>query len=413
MSYKPFEGCEKKLTLIFGAVTEKSERYPGSLRSITEAEWREILKGAQCTIRSSISNEQVDAYLLSESSLFVFDRKVLLKTCGTTTPLGAVEAIRNRASNLGLELSYAEYTRSEFMFPTQQRSPHTSFMREVEVLLDMFPGGAWEVFGKEDREPNNDRGMRGSLKNLGCFCNPSITAATPLSENSSETSEVEPWPEDYFGRSDFTDTEEPTTPPGTTLRGAWYLYSWGHRPPEEGCVLDVAMFDLDPEDMAPFFQSYHFGKSGGRRMSTGNNYASTEMRRAANTALEHSGLYKMLLNGAKVDNFLFEPCGYSLNAIKDGYYWSVHVTPEEGDSFVSYETNCPEAMNVGLVLEIFRPKRYKTCVYSHDEGLDQEEGTDDSDSFFATGLGPVTTFKNVEVASFRGDRCASSEGHIN
>jgi hypothetical protein len=53
----------------------------------TRAQLDEICKAARCSILNSITNEHVDAYLLSESSLFVYPRKIIMKTCGTTTLL--------------------------------------------------------------------------------------------------------------------------------------------------------------------------------------------------------------------------------------------------------------------------------------------------------------------------------------
>lgn len=56
-----------------------------------------------------------------------------------------------------------------------------------------------------------------------------------------------------------------------------------------------------------------------------------------------------LFNNTTVDAFAFEPCGFSANAVvKQNYagtsaseegYWTVHVTPEEGSSYASFETN--------------------------------------------------------------------------
>ena len=63
--------------------------YPGflGLREVTRNEWSNLLVSAACEILDVRSNEYFDAYLLSESSLFVYPVKIILKTCGTTTLL--------------------------------------------------------------------------------------------------------------------------------------------------------------------------------------------------------------------------------------------------------------------------------------------------------------------------------------
>ena len=64
----PYEGCR-------------------GLRDVTREEWTELCVAAACEILDVRSNEFFDAYLLSESSLFVYPVKLILKTCGTTTLL--------------------------------------------------------------------------------------------------------------------------------------------------------------------------------------------------------------------------------------------------------------------------------------------------------------------------------------
>ena len=72
-----FEGTEKKLELTID---------PGldSLRTFGDAYWTEVARAAGADVLSKLSNDFVDAYLLSESSMFVFDHRVLMMTCGQT-----------------------------------------------------------------------------------------------------------------------------------------------------------------------------------------------------------------------------------------------------------------------------------------------------------------------------------------
>ncbi len=78
-----FEGPEKVLEIDF----TPGQGPARGLREITRAQWDAILTDARCTILSTMSNDKIDSYVLSESSLFVYPLKMMLKTCGTTTLL--------------------------------------------------------------------------------------------------------------------------------------------------------------------------------------------------------------------------------------------------------------------------------------------------------------------------------------
>ncbi|KAI5412469.1 hypothetical protein KIW84_057225 [Lathyrus oleraceus] len=76
-----FEGFEKRLEISFSAPGLFSDPQGKGLRSLTKSQLDEILAPAECTIVSSLANEDVDSYVLSESSLFVYAYKFNLKTC--------------------------------------------------------------------------------------------------------------------------------------------------------------------------------------------------------------------------------------------------------------------------------------------------------------------------------------------
>lgn len=144
-----FEGPEKLLEIIFRSNTPNSSHdtpYLG-LRIIPRSVWEDVLKLVKCEVLSVIKNDYMDAYMLSESSLFVFPTKILLKTCGTTTLLHALQRILDVAYEYcGLiECNNVFYSRKNFMKPQKQIYPHTSFPDESVVLDKYFDGAAYTL----------------------------------------------------------------------------------------------------------------------------------------------------------------------------------------------------------------------------------------------------------------------------
>ena len=113
-----FEGSEKRVELDFAL----RDGAPASgLRSVlSRAQLDELMGLAACTIVSSRSNAHFDAYVLSESSLFVYPTKWVLKTCGTTKLLRSVPRLLELAVAAGMQPARCKYNRASFLFPEQQ-----------------------------------------------------------------------------------------------------------------------------------------------------------------------------------------------------------------------------------------------------------------------------------------------------
>lgn len=112
-----FEGSEKRVEIDFrlGAGAAAA-----GLRAVPRETIDELMALAHCCVVSNRSNEQLDAYVLSESSLFVYPTKWVLKTCGTTRLLASVPRLLEVAAALGLEPRRCKYTRASFLFPKNQ-----------------------------------------------------------------------------------------------------------------------------------------------------------------------------------------------------------------------------------------------------------------------------------------------------
>ena len=142
-----FEGAEKLFEVWFDSSTDKYT----SLRSIPRQKIDHLLTFVKCTVISVMKGDQFDAYLLSESSLFVFDDFIILKTCGTTTLLHFVPRFLalaaetcNASTLLGLW-----YSRKNMFRPELQIGMHQSFTEEMSFLdkeldkLGGMSGGAY------------------------------------------------------------------------------------------------------------------------------------------------------------------------------------------------------------------------------------------------------------------------------
>lgn len=63
-----------------------------------------------------------------------------------------------------------------------------------------------------------------------------------------------------------------------------------------------------------------------------------------------------------IDEFYFKPQGYSMNAIHNDKYMTVHVTPNKNCSYLSIETNL-YIINIKNIIEVLIPKKF--CIFSN------------------------------------------------
>lgn len=126
-----FEGPEKKFELVLKEGRE-------SLRSISRAQWEAVVEAAGAKVLSACSTPVLDGYLLSESSLFVSERRLTMITCGRTRLVEAIDATLELVG--GPEaVGFLVLERKNEHFPHAQP---TSFEEDAIRLSKVFPGRA-------------------------------------------------------------------------------------------------------------------------------------------------------------------------------------------------------------------------------------------------------------------------------
>ncbi|KAI9596260.1 S-adenosylmethionine decarboxylase [Syncephalis fuscata] len=367
-----FEGPEKLLEIWFlPNATATYSKLSGvfaqnGLRAVRREVWENMLDVVRCKILSRIQSESVDAYLLSESSMFVYPHKLILKTCGTTTLLKALPAILRIAARAGLDNVWRVfYSRKSFMFPERQEYPHSGWNDEAKFLDQLFVDGSAYLVGKISMDHwylyltaprdnclrqavdlNDGQTVEGDLLSMpDC----PFTCIASLNENDTAAN-AEP-----FG-----------LPTPTSEKGS------GHDAilaPEEDQTVEILMTGLDIEHAQRFYfrSGESEGSLGGKRVD------------------EETGLDKIDTK-AIMDSYLFVPCGYSMNALRGENYFTIHVTPEPGYSYASFETNVPfsggnKAVTelVRQVIDIFQPSKFSVTVFKSQPKMDSTLPDNDGD----------------------------------
>ena len=274
-----FEGPEKKVELVLRKGLKP-------LRSFGDERWTTVIESAKTKALSKIGNDQFDAYLLSESSLFVFDDKVVMITCGRTNLVAGVFAMLDFIDKDDVDLFI--YERKNHNFPSLQP---TDFSDDVAALNEVFPGTALCL---------------GDLK-------------------------------------------------GEHI--ALFHMDKEYHPKGTDHTLELLFNDIDEEARDLFCSGPTHRLESINETEIGD-----------------------ILPGFEIDEFLFEPMGYSMNAIRGQEYYTIHVTPQKIGSFVSFETNHTFgddlSETVKRVTNIFRPASFNLLFFCNDRGLELPQHDD-------------------------------------
>lgn len=283
-----FEGAEKKIEIDFC----RDPSNPDGLRSVPQHLWEEVLDVIKCQIISSTKNKWFDSYVLSESSLFVYPYKIILKTCGTTVLLKCVEPILTIAANeCDLTPEFVFFSRKNFLYPEKQLYPHSSLNEELELLKQYFENGECMTYGSHTGDN---------------------------------------W---VFYYADLGDASE---------KGILH----------NDQTFEIMMTHLDKGVMQQF-------------------YANEENMLNPKEVTRSSGISE-LIPGSITDEKMFEPCGYSVNGLCDDSYFTIHITPEDHCSYVSFETNVSHKKYTRLaasVIETFKPGKFIITLFADSDAL--------------------------------------------
>ncbi len=128
-----YEGPEKKLEIILFSPQL-------DLRDNNDDRWEKVVKASRADIISKMSTKYLDAYLLSESSLFVWDDRILMITCGKTSPIDALPEIIKIVGEEKVAIVF--YERKNFLFPSEQPA---DFEEDVVLIEQYFPGKSYRL----------------------------------------------------------------------------------------------------------------------------------------------------------------------------------------------------------------------------------------------------------------------------
>ena len=259
-----FEGSEKKAEILID--TKKLSL----LDDISDEFWSALVNCSQAKILSSIRNNYCKAFLLSESSLFVWQDRLLILTCGETQLVKAVEYfIQHLGSDV---IKHLTYQRKNEYFANAQPS---CFGDDIKLIHHYLPGKAYR-FGEMDSHHNYV----------------------------------------FHIENDFVATAD---------------------------------------DITYEFLAYQISEKASQHL-TQPNLTKADIR-------EFLRIDSLLPNFI-IDDFVFSPYGYSLNAIHDQHYLTIHVTPQMDSSYISFESNLDLLALAPTLIDILAPKSFDLMSFN-------------------------------------------------
>ena len=390
--------------------------------------WKEMLDLVNCKVLSVVESEHVDAYLLSESSMFVFPHKLILKTCGTTTLLfGLPKILEIAALAAGFPHTVADrygttataahpyrvfYSRKNFLFPDRQPRPHRTWKEEMNQLDKLFLGGSAYQIGKLNGEhwylyltepntmltPPSTPGRRETETKILDL--PDCSDASE-EDDDDETLEILMTDLDPANAQKFYLDHA-----SAVAEGQFYENAHQARKDAEqhvGCLTDLPTQDAKPQmtsDVKVVDEIDVFSNTSSDPCDlTSSHYdqfiypeeLTTEGHTLGTVVSESSGLADIYPTSkypdARVDAYLFTPCGFSANGVIPApngpdatHYFTVHVTPEPNCSYASFETNVPPKQTgrqtadiISQVVNIFKPGRFSVTLF---EGSNSDNDED-------------------------------------
>jgi len=285
-----FEGAEKRLEVDFLETANNDKR---GLLNIPRKKWEEFLATVNCLIVSESHTDSFHSYVLSESSLFVYPFKIMIKTCGVTTLLECLDLLIQYSQEVYLRVDFVTYSHKSFVNPHLQHPTYQTFDTEIQMLNHHFNGNGYTL---------------GPMNGERWFVYVADMTGSPSNKEEAEQ------------------------------------------------TIEIMMTDLDRKAMSMFYKNDE-------------DTADISAQSGITAILPHS----------LIDDMMFEPCGYSMNGLHrtDGtspqrYYSTIHITPEPGFSYVSYETNLPVDSYddiIRRVLHIFKPGHFIISVFADAEAL--------------------------------------------
>ena len=394
-----------------------------------------MLDLVNCKVLSVIESEHVDAYLLSESSMFVFPHKLILKTCGTTTLLcglpkileiaGAVAGFPHIVGDLKAGIATAAtpyrvfYSRKNFLFPDQQKGPHRSWRDEVKSLDRLFRGGSAYMIGKMNgehwylylTEPNtiltppatpDDVETQTKYLDLPAVQAEKFCRGFDSSSQQDETLEIL-----------MTDLEQENAKQfyldhaSAVAEGRYFQRAREAREEAQQHLGTLADSGIELRQVKDSLQSADTYDVFSNTSSENGEFATsaddqpfpeelaTEGHALGTLVSDTSGLADVYpvskYPDARIDAYLFTPCGFSANGVVPApygktatHYFTVHVTPEPICSYASFETNVPcrqtgkeTAQIVEQTVNIFKPGRFSVTLFETKEAVSDDGNADE------------------------------------